>query len=151
MGSPNSNASRFREAREQAGLTVFDVAERTGLSDASVFDLESFDDELTMVYGPSDLVRIGAVLGVSPLNLLGLVPQSGVIAPAELAAAVHRYCVSSAITVADFEDRCGCRVAEAVQQPERLLSEFSIDGIRDVCRTANVEWEQFINGLGAAA
>ena len=147
----STNADRFRMARERAGLTVFEVARRIGLSDASVFDLESYADELLMVYGPADLTRFSYVLGTTPANLLGVGVRNDPLGAAELATAVQSRCATLGVTISEFEDRCGWHLAEALQQPEKFLVDYSIDGIKDVCKAAGVEWERFIIGLRQAA
>lgn len=142
-----SHADRFRKFRERAGLTVSELAERTSLSEASVFDLESFDDELNTVYGPSDLTRFAAVLGVSPADLLGIEHADAPVTPDALAAAIRGFCTAGGVTVAAFEDMAGWSVAASLDHPDKFLHEYNIDGIRDICRTLNIDWERFISGL----
>ena len=146
MAVNDFQAERFRRTRERAGLTIADVAARAGLSEGSVWDLESFDDELTLVYGPSDLARLTAVLGTSPAELLGLGHDSDPIGPAALAVAVRIFCETAAVTVAEFEEACGWHVADALDHPRLFLDAFSIDGIRDVCRAVHLPWEPFASG-----
>src|SRR5271170_2381866 len=121
MVTHSSPADRFRKAREQARLTIFDVAERTGLSDASVFDLENFDDELTTNYGPADLAKFASILGVSPSDLLGIERANAPVTPEALATAIRKFCSVAVVTVNAFEDTAGWRVAASLDNPEKFL------------------------------
>ena len=142
-----THADRFRMARHQAGLSVFEFAARAGISEASAFDLESYDDEMLTVYSPADLQRFATVLGVSASELLGIREVGDPLTPVMLAAAIAEFCKVRATTIEEIEEATGWNVVASLGQPDRFLSDYSIDGIQDICRKLSIEWQRFIGGL----
>ena len=71
MNAAVSTSTRFRVARERAGLSIADTAARAGVSEPCVWDLETHDDELMTVYSPADLQRFAGILSVAPRELVG--------------------------------------------------------------------------------
>jgi transcriptional regulator with XRE-family HTH domain len=147
MPTPGSDAARFAQALDRAGLSPHEFAERAGISSDSAYDLKDFNDEPIDVYSPADLKQFAAILGMSPAELLGIAPAADPITPDALAAAVGDFCRRQAITVEAFEDLSGWRVAASLADPKRFLDEYSIAGIRDVCGALKIEWERFIGGI----
>jgi hypothetical protein len=147
MTSGVSTSARFRTAREQAGLSIAETAKRANVSESSIWDLESQDDELTTVYSPVELQRFAAVLGVRPADLLATAQHSDPISISALASAIHERCRERGMKVEQFADGVGWDVTAAVDAPQLLLTDFSIDGVRDICRELGLDWERFISGL----
>jgi transcriptional regulator with XRE-family HTH domain len=139
-----STPEHFRAARERAGLSVAEVAVRAGVAEPCIWDVESYEDELTSVYSPAQLRRFAAVLGVRPVDLLGVEPVADPVSHVDLAAMIRGHCQVRGITIDEFGDAAGWEVKEAVDAPERLLHEVSIDGIRDICRELGIDWQRFI-------
>ena len=69
----------------------------------------------------------------------------------ELASIIREHCRTRNITLDEFADAAGWDVSKAADAPQLLLSDFSLDGVRDICRELGVEWQRFIRGLSAAA
>ena len=151
MNAAVSIPDRFRAARERAGLSVAETAARAGVSEPCVWDLESHDDELMTVYSPADLLRFASILHVTPRELVGTEERNNPISADGLASAIREYCRVRNITLEEFGDATGWGVSKAAKAPQLLLSEFSLDGIRDVCRKLGIDWQRFISGLLAGA
>jgi transcriptional regulator with XRE-family HTH domain len=145
--SSSTHSERFRLARERAGLSVTDVALEVGVSAASIYDLEAYDDELVQVYSPIDLRRFASVLASTPVGLLGLDPAANPLSPVGLAAAVTEFCRARSIDVAALEATSGWELASTLRRPERFLHDFSIAGIRDVCDAIGIGWDRFVVAL----
>jgi transcriptional regulator with XRE-family HTH domain len=130
-----STSARFRAAREHAGLSIAETAARTGVSEPSVWDLETHDDELMMVYSPGELQRFAGAFSVAPRELVGTEEHDDhPVSANELASAIREHCQMRNMTLVAIGDAAGWDVSEAANAPELLLSDFSIDGIRDICR-----------------
>jgi transcriptional regulator with XRE-family HTH domain len=142
-----SPSARFRTARERAGLSVAETATRANISESSVWDLETYDDELTSVYSPLELKHFATIVGVRPSELVGTAERGDPMSSAELASAIRERCRERGITVAEFSEAAGWDVTAAVDTPQMFLTDVSIDGVRDICREAGIEWERFISGL----
>jgi DNA-binding XRE family transcriptional regulator len=151
MDTALTNPDRFRAARERAGLSIAEIAARAGVSEPCVWDLESHNDELMMTCSPADLQRFAGVLSVAPRELVGTEEHGDPISANELASAIREYCRVRNSTLEEFGDAAGWDVSKAADASQLLLSDFSLDGIRDICRELGVDWQRFISGLSAAA
>jgi len=141
------NAVRFREARERVGLSPDQTASHMGISSPALWDIESKDDELT-IYSPTEIRRFCQVLSVSPRELFGVQSQEAPLTAADLAALIREHCRSYGITVEQFEDALGWHLSKSLDEPERFLrDDYSLDGIRDICRELGVDWQRFILSL----
>jgi transcriptional regulator with XRE-family HTH domain len=144
--STDPNAVRFREARERAGLSPDDAADRMGISSASLWDIECCAEEL-LIYSPARIRQFSDVLGISPRGLFGIESQAAPITARELIALIREHCRSRAITIEQFEDASGWRVAHNLDEPEKFLHDYDIEGIRDICGELGVDWQRFILSL----
>ena len=142
-----SFSSRFRGAREAAGLSVDDVAARAGISSPCVWDLETLDEELFACYSAADLRRFAAVLGVTPAQLLNVGPGDGAISADELSEMIQKHCRSRGITLAAFGDAAGWDIGDLADGPKTLMTGLSLEGVRDVCRELDTDWRRFVRGL----
>jgi DNA-binding XRE family transcriptional regulator len=145
--STDPNAVRFREARERAGLSPDEAASRMGISSASLWDIECCDDELKMIYSPAQIALFSRVLGIRARELFGIELEEGGISATELATLIREHCRSRRITVEQFEDSAGWSIAQSLEQPERFLHDYSIDGIQDICRELDINWQRVILSL----
>ncbi|HXJ72055.1 MAG TPA: hypothetical protein VNM37_04345, partial [Candidatus Dormibacteraeota bacterium] len=110
------------------------TASRMGISMASLWDIECIDGDLTN-YSPSEIRRFCQVLGVCPRELFGVETLASGITATDLAALIREHCRSRGIAIQQFEDATGWYVAKSLDDPERFLhADYSIDGIRDICR-----------------
>jgi transcriptional regulator with XRE-family HTH domain len=98
MTSTTSQASRFREIRERAGLTRDEVANSLLISGPSVWDIETHDDELSSCYSPRQVQKLCQVLRVRPAELLGIETAGSPISAAELVRLIHEQCRSCGVT-----------------------------------------------------
>jgi transcriptional regulator with XRE-family HTH domain len=151
MNAAISNPDRFRAARERAGLSIAETAAKAGVSEPRVWDLESYDDELMMTCSPADLQRFAGILSVAPRELVGTEQRGDPISADELASAIREYSRARNRTLDEFGDAAGWDVSKVANAPQLLLSEFPLDGIRDICRELGLDWQRFISGLSAAA
>jgi hypothetical protein len=127
MKAAVSTSARFRAARERAALSIAETATRAGVSEPSVWDLETHDDELMTAYSPADLQRFARALSVAPRELLGAEACDHSISAHELASAIREHCRARGISLDDFGDAAGWDV------------------------TKGLDWQRFISGLSAAA
>jgi transcriptional regulator with XRE-family HTH domain len=147
MKTTLSTAARFRAARTQAGLSIAQTATRTGVSEASVWDLETYDDELMTTCSPARLLRFAEVFGVAPGELLGTEAHRDPVSASELASLIREHCRTSGISLDAFGDAAGWDVSKAADVPHLLLSDFPLDGIRDICQLLRIDWQRFVSGL----
>ena len=77
LSAPTPNI-RFREARERLGLTPDEVAKRIGANAPSIWDIESFADELTTCYSPKEVASFCRALEIVPADLFGAHTESSV-------------------------------------------------------------------------
>lgn len=143
---------RLKLAREQRGLTHEALAAATGLPPASIADLESYDDELTSNLSLTNLRALCGLLQLSPMALLlGAVPPmtASPISLSELAIALGRAHEASGLSVAQFSERVGWELKDVLTDP-RAFGHFTVDGLRDVCAEAGVDWTAVLASLPAA-
>jgi hypothetical protein len=117
-----------------------------GILQASIWDIECCDEEL-MIYSPAEIRGFCDVLGISPRDLFGVQLGAAVLTATELVARIQAHCRSRGITVAQFEDSSGWRVAHNLDEPKKFLHDYSMAGILDICRELGVNWESFILSL----
>lgn len=138
MPDVTSPASRFREFRERAGLSHEDVAWEIGFSSSCVWDIESYDDELSSCYSPSELQRFARVLNVHPLEFFGAQTSEPAVSAADLVRLIHEHCRSRGVSLEQFEDSVGWHLSERMESPERLLKDISIDGLQWICQELGI-------------
>jgi transcriptional regulator with XRE-family HTH domain len=138
---------RFREARERAGLSIDEVASRSGISDLSIYDLEQFERDLTCCYSPKELQQLCDVIGISPIGLFGDTMSEAPVSVDELIGRIHEECKLRSITPEQFEDVVGWRLSECMQPPELLLEDITIDGLQWLCRELRIDWRRAFLGL----
>jgi len=150
MNTAVSTSARFRAVRERAGLSIAETAARVGVSEPCVWDLETYDDELMTVCSPADLQRFAGAFSVPPSAIVGTEERDDAISAGELASAIREHCRTRGMTLNDFGDAAGWDVSKAADAPQLLLTDFSLDGIRDICRESGLDWQRFISGLSTA-
>src|SRR5277367_4840115 len=107
MPSSVSTALRFREFRERAGLSHDQVAHALGVSSSCIWDIESWEDELSTLYSPSDVQKFSKVLGVRPIELFGIEILEPPISAETLVKLIHEQCHSRNITLEQFGNVVG--------------------------------------------
>jgi len=138
---------RFREARERAGLSADEMAGRCDLSIAQLWDIESFEGDLTSCYSPNELRRFCQILGIRPVELFGGEISERAVPATELAQRIHEECRSRGITLEQFEDAVGWRLSKCIQPPEMLLEDLSIDGLQWLGRELRIDWRRVLLSL----
>jgi len=131
---------RFREARERLGLSPDEVAARSGVADAGIWDIEAFEGDLTCCYSPSDVQKFCRVLNVRPVELFGAEISGPPIPPEELVRLIHEERHSRGVTLEQFEDAVGWRLSACIEPPDRLLEDMTVDGLQWLCRELRIDW-----------
>ncbi len=138
---------RFREARERLGLSPQEVAERSGVSDAAIWDIEEIDGDLTSCYSPKELQQFCRVLAIRPIELFADEISEPAVSPEELVGPIHDECRSRNITLEQFEDVVEWRLVGFMEPPERLLEEMTLDGLQWLCRELRIDWRRVLLAL----
>jgi transcriptional regulator with XRE-family HTH domain len=142
-----SPASRFREFRERAGLSHDEAARKMGISTASVWDIESFDDELSSVYSPSEIQRFAHVLGIRPIQFFGGPTSESPVSAVELVRLIHEQCRLRGVSLDQFEDSVRWRLSACIEPPQQLLEDISLDGLQWLCRELGISWYRLLLSL----
>lgn len=139
--------ARFRKARERASLSQEEVASRTGISFEYIWDIESFEGELSRCYSPKEVQQLCGVLGIRPIELFeDNLPEPGISAQ-NLVQMIHDECRSRGLALEQFEDVVGWKLSECIEPPERLLEDMSIDGLQWLCRELRVNWLRVLSAM----
>ena len=78
------------QARERLGLNPQELGEAIGIS--HTWDLEAYEDEISMMLSLAELSRLCEVLKLTPYDLLGQPPPERMISPSELSDSVVEDC-----------------------------------------------------------
>lgn len=135
---------RFKEAREQAGLSLDEVAIRTGIESLSIFDLEEFEGDLTCCYSPKELQKLCQAVGIRPIALFTGAISEPAVSAEELIRRIRDECGSRGVTLEQFEDIVGWSLIGYMDKPEVLLESISIDGLQWLCRELRIDWRRVI-------
>ena len=147
MYSTAPNAVRFRKARERLGISPAEAAALMGISLPSVWDIECYDDELT-IYSANDIQKFCKALNISPRGLFGIESLAAPLNATDLVALILEHCRLHDLTIEQFEDISGWNLIKSIDDPERFLhSDYSIDGIQEICHALEIDWQRFILGL----
>lgn len=141
---------RFRQARERMRLTQDELAARSGVPSAGIWDIEAFEDDLTSCYSPKDVQRLCRVLGIPPVALFGDAVVEPPVSTSDLVHRIYAECTLRNISLAEFEDVVGWRLAECIVPPERLLEDMTIDGMQWLCRELRIDWRRVLLTLSLA-
>lgn len=147
MPATTSPEFRFRKFRERAGLSHEEAAQQMGISVASVWDIESFDDEIAELYSPSQVRQFCRVLGVLPAELFGIETTEPPVPATELARLIQEECHSRSITLEQFEDAAGWCLSQCIEPPERLLEDMTVEGLRWLCQELRIDWQRVVLSL----
>jgi hypothetical protein len=118
-----------------------------GISSPSVWDIESFEGELTSCYSPSEARRFCEALGTRPRDLFGVSTTEPAVSASELAECIRAECTKRGATLEQFEDVVGWRLSECIDPPERMLEDMSLDGLQLLCLELGINWHRVILGL----
>jgi transcriptional regulator with XRE-family HTH domain len=133
------SASAFREARERVGISARELAAEVGMTEASYFDLEAYDEEAYMCLTLAQLRALADRLGTSPARLLdqneGKTPLNAVALAGALRVAVGE----SDDRIAAFESQVGWELSAFLNKPETLLTWTPV-ALRDLCDALRLDW-----------
>ena len=138
---------RFREARERLGLSPDEFAERSGVSQAGVWDIEAFAGDLTSCYSLRDVQKFCRVLGIRPIELFADSIAEPPVFVDELVQRIHVECHSRGVTLEQFEDVVGWRLSACIEPPEHLLEDVTVDGLQWLCRELRIDWRRVFLSL----
>jgi hypothetical protein len=139
LSAPTPNV-RFREARERLGRSPDELEKRIGIN---IWDIEAFEDELTCCYSPKEVASFCRALEIVPADLFGAHTGSSV-SESDLIGRIHDECQSRGITLEQFEDAVGWRLAQAIESPEGLLGNLTIDGLQWLCCELRIDWRRVL-------
>ncbi|HEX3625577.1 MAG TPA: helix-turn-helix transcriptional regulator [Verrucomicrobiae bacterium] len=138
---------RFRQARERAGLSPEDIADRCGVHRLNIWEIEGLDGDLTMCYSPKEIQRFSRILGIRPVELFAnSIPEPPVSAE-ELVRLIHAECRARGVTLEQFEDAVEWRLTDCVEPPEKLLEDMTVDGLQWLCRELRIDWRRVMLSL----
>lgn len=139
-----SISRRFRELRERAGLSENEAGQRLGVS---VWDIEEVEGELTCCYSAAEVRKFCEALGVRPTELFQVAITEPAVSGNDLVALIYAECSKRDVTLEQFEDAVGWRLAQCMNPPERLLEDMSLDGLQWLCRELGIHWHRVILSL----
>ena len=147
MPDTASPSKRFRELRERAGLSHDEAARRMGVSSPCIWDIESFEDELSCCFSPFEVRQFCAVLCARPGELFNVFTTESSVSAKALVERIHVECRKRGVTLDQFEDAVGWYLGPCMEPPERLLSDITLDGLKWLCRELGIDWHRVILGL----
>jgi transcriptional regulator with XRE-family HTH domain len=142
-------SERIRRAREALQLSVEYVAAELHLGLPWYRDIESDSEELFSNLSLAHLQLLGCVLHSEPMHLL-----LGEDAQApdrrgefrDVQVALNQKMDALGLDAEALGDRIGWNVREFLIDSQELWN-FTVDGLRDVCRFADVDWLSVLPGL----
>jgi hypothetical protein len=144
MPSTISQSKRFQELRERADLSHDEAARRMGVPAPCIWDIESFEDEITSCYSPLEAKRFCEAMGARIGELFDLSTTEPGVSPIELVERIHAECRKRGVMLEQFEEVVGWSLGQCMNPPERLLEDMSIDGVQWLCRELGIDWHRVI-------
>jgi transcriptional regulator with XRE-family HTH domain len=138
---------RFREARERAGLSIDQVALRSGISFEAIWDIESFEGDMTCCYSPKEIQPLCQAVGIRPVDLFGDDVSEPAISAQDLVQLINEECRRRDVTLEQFEDAVGWGLEKCFERPELLIEDMTIDGLQWLCRELRIDWRRVLLGL----
>lgn len=142
-------SERIRKAREKLGLSAEQVAEGLSLPVAWYRDLESYPDEVISNISLAHLQLLGGILGIDPRHIL---LGEKVSAPKErgnfqdVSTGLNRIMIEKGLDPDRLGEQVGWDVREVLIDSQELWN-FTVDGLRDLCRAAEIDWLAVLPGL----
>jgi hypothetical protein len=140
-GSSGTASSRLREARERLGLAADEVARQARLPAPWYHDLEARPDEVFSTLSLAQLQSLGGVLGLELVVILA----GDAALPGErrrfedVTDGLRRRMGSEGLDAEALGDRLGWKIDDVLADPQGFWT-FNVDGFRDVCEGAGVNW-----------
>jgi len=136
-------ARRIRVAREAAGLTREQVAQRLGMELSAYMDVEFHDDELFSVVDFETVPSLACLLGLPPLVMLfGEEPPFDIpaVAPSDVAVALAGRMESEGLTLDQLSEEVGWDLGPVLRDPETIWTDFPVLGMNDLCNALGLDW-----------
>jgi transcriptional regulator with XRE-family HTH domain len=138
---------KFRQARESLGLSPDEVASRSGVPSADVWEIEGLDGDLTCCYLPRQIQQFCRVLGIRPVELFGPDVSGPPVSADELVRRIEAECRARRVTLEEFEDAVGWGLSQCIDPPARLLENMTVDGLQWLCRELKIDWRRVLLDL----
>jgi len=138
----------LKKIRERASLSVSQVSRCLGISEASYYDLEHFED-LYDCLSLREVLKLVHCLSVKPHVLFGD-EHIQIITPDELLKAMQDILVIKKMSLSDFEELIGWDMKEFLDCPLKGAMNWNIDCAKDVCDAINLNWRALLYGLSVA-
>jgi len=142
-------SARLRAAREQRGLTPQQIAAAVGLPVEWYHDLESYPEEMFSNVSLAHLQALCMTVNIKPQALLlgdDKVPATAEVDFSTLVEELRTALNSSKLSVEAFSNKVGWELKDLLVDPQELRN-FNVDGLKDVCAAANVNWLAVLSGL----
>jgi transcriptional regulator with XRE-family HTH domain len=134
-------AQRIARARELAGLSGVEVAQRLGMTVHAYWDLEHFDDEAFTVVSFATLAALGRLLGVE-LRML-LLGADGESAPSlsfsDVSQRLAQRLERDGVTVDHLGDTIGWDIQPLLANSERFW-EIDVEELFDIAEVLGFDW-----------
>jgi len=144
MADAVSVGSRFREFRQRADLSEEEASSKMGISVSCLWDIESFESDLSCCYSPNELRKFCRVLKIQSSELFSVESKGPPISAEGLVRLIHEQCRLRGMTLEQFEDVVGWQLSACIEPPGALLENLSIDGLQWLCRELGVDWHRVI-------
>lgn len=119
--------------RKRLGISSEATATFVGISPHHLWDLESYDDEVTTTISLAQFSRLCGVLHLHPHELLGQEPPLRHINPSELRGYVLEECQRHRWSVEEFGEQAGWDVQGLIDKPDAFVLGLNLDGLQMIC------------------
>ena len=129
-------------ARERAGVSERELAQRFGSDGYLCPDLEIHNGEIFQCESVADLIRIASILGTSvSVILFGEEPPFPLpdTPPEQVSQNLRERIQKEASTAEQLGDALGWRIEPVLEDSAALLT-YNLDGLYDICSGAGVDW-----------
>jgi transcriptional regulator with XRE-family HTH domain len=136
------SSKHLTAARERAGLSERQFAQRFGSDGYLCPDLETHNGEIFECESVTDLIRIASILGTSvSVILLGEEPAVPLpdTPPEQVAHRLRERIQTEGSTADQLGDALGWRIEPVLEDPAALLT-YNLDGLYDICSGVGVDW-----------
>lgn len=138
---------RFRDARERLGLEPEDVASRSGVFHADIWEIEGLEDDLERCYSPKQVQQLCQTIQIRPIDLFADHFAETPVSATELVQLIHSECRARGITLEQFEDIVEWQLTRCIEPPDRLLEDMTVHGLKWLCRELHIDWRRVLLSL----
>ena len=142
-----SKARTIKSAREARGLSVAELGESLGMTEAAARELECHEDEIEMCMSIDQLVQLCTVLS---LKLHDLFPEVKTVSPLEfdiLRDRIEQHCQTHSLTRDQFVQEAGCAIEPFMSDPKLYARTWHIDCLKDVCTFLGQDWRPYLKNI----